>query len=129
MTFQTIESFTFIELVALDVLDERYWEFLNSCLFSLIFIWKTLFCTLEQFWEILFCLVVLVFFASHWLHVLFAIDSCLSYIYITYNWSNHGLQGVAINFVKSDDIKILRDIEQYYSTQIDEMPMNVADLI
>ncbi|KAL0372011.1 UNVERIFIED_CONTAM: Eukaryotic initiation factor 4A-3 [Sesamum calycinum] len=40
-----------------------------------------------------------------------------------------GRKGVAINFVKSDDIKILRDIEQYYSTQIDEMPMNVADLI
>jgi hypothetical protein len=37
--------------------------------------------------------------------------------------------GVAINFVKSDDVRILRDIEQYYSTQIDEMPMNVADLI
>lgn len=31
---------------------------------------------------------------------------------------------MAINFVKSDDISILRDIEQYYSTQIDEMPMN-----
>lgn len=51
--------------------------------------------------------------------------------------ANHGngfwwcvcVQGVAINFVKTDDIKILRDIEQYYSTQIDEMPMNVADLI
>ena len=40
-----------------------------------------------------------------------------------------GRKSVAINFVKSDDIKILRDIEQYYSTQIDEMPMNVADLI
>ncbi|KAE8698486.1 DEAD-box ATP-dependent RNA helicase 2 [Hibiscus syriacus] len=40
-----------------------------------------------------------------------------------------GRKGVAINFVKSDDIKVLRDIEQYYSTQIDEMPMNVADLI
>lgn len=39
------------------------------------------------------------------------------------------MQGVAINFVRKDDIKILRDIEQYYSTQIDEMPMNVADLI
>lgn len=26
------------------------------------------------------------------------------------------------NFVKSDDIRILRDIEQFYSTQIDEMP-------
>lgn len=40
-----------------------------------------------------------------------------------------GRKGVAINFVKNDDIRILRDIEQYYSTQIDEMPMNVADLI
>ncbi|KAL2919529.1 RNA helicase [Polyrhizophydium stewartii] len=35
----------------------------------------------------------------------------------------------AINFVKNDDVSILRDIEQYYSTQIDEMPMNVADMI
>ena len=35
---------------------------------------------------------------------------------------------MAINFVKSDDIRILRDIEQYYSTQIDEMPMNSKSL-
>jgi ATP-dependent RNA helicase len=41
----------------------------------------------------------------------------------------YGRKGVAINFVKSDDIRILRDIEQFYSTQIDEMPLNVADLI
>jgi len=40
-----------------------------------------------------------------------------------------GRKGVAINFVTKDDVRILRDIEQYYSTQIDEMPMNVADLI
>jgi ATP-dependent RNA helicase len=33
---------------------------------------------------------------------------------------------VAINFVRNEDLKILRDIEQYYSTQIDEMPMNVS---
>jgi ATP-dependent RNA helicase len=39
-----------------------------------------------------------------------------------------GRKGVAINFVKNDDIRILRDIEQFYGTQIDEMPMNVADL-
>ncbi|TQD79861.1 hypothetical protein C1H46_034575 [Malus baccata] len=38
-------------------------------------------------------------------------------------------KSVAINFVKSDDIKILRDIEQYYITHIDKMSMNVADLI
>mmetsp|Transcript_57834 Transcript_57834/g.136048 ORF Transcript_57834/g.136048 Transcript_57834/m.136048 type:complete len:403 (+) Transcript_57834:27-1235(+) len=41
----------------------------------------------------------------------------------------YGRKGVAINFVKADDIRILRDIEQYYSTQIDEMPMNLADLV
>jgi ATP-dependent RNA helicase len=40
-----------------------------------------------------------------------------------------GRKGVAINFVKNEDIRILRDIEQFYATQIDEMPMNVADLI
>ena len=40
-----------------------------------------------------------------------------------------GRKGVAINFVKNEDVKTLRDIEQFYSTQIDEMPMNVADLI
>lgn len=35
-----------------------------------------------------------------------------------------GRKGVAINFVTSEDVRILRDIELYYSTQIDEMPMN-----
>ena len=35
-----------------------------------------------------------------------------------------GRKGAAINFVTNEDVKILRDIEQYYSTQIDEMPMN-----
>uniref|UniRef100_A0A8B9V5F2 RNA helicase n=1 Tax=Anas zonorhyncha TaxID=75864 RepID=A0A8B9V5F2_9AVES len=40
----------------------------------------------------------------------------------------YGRKGVAINFVKNDDIRILRDIEQYYSTQIDEMPMNADRL-
>jgi ATP-dependent RNA helicase len=40
-----------------------------------------------------------------------------------------GRKGVAINFVKHDEVRVLRDIEQFYSTQIDEMPMSVADLI
>ncbi|KAG8907010.1 RNA helicase [Tulasnella sp. 403] len=40
-----------------------------------------------------------------------------------------GRKGVAINFVTVEDVKILRDIEQYYSTQIDEMPVNAAELI
>nr|WCZ58621.1 eukaryotic initiation factor 4A-III [Seculamonas ecuadoriensis] len=41
----------------------------------------------------------------------------------------YGRKGVAINFVKADDLSILRDIEQYYATTIDEMPMNVAELM
>mmetsp|Transcript_11119 Transcript_11119/g.12729 ORF Transcript_11119/g.12729 Transcript_11119/m.12729 type:complete len:395 (+) Transcript_11119:98-1282(+) len=40
-----------------------------------------------------------------------------------------GRKGVAINFVTDDDLKALKDIEQYYSTQISELPMNVADVI
>ena len=40
-----------------------------------------------------------------------------------------GRKGVAINFVTEDDKRSLQDIEKFYNTQIDEMPMNVADLI
>lgn len=51
----------------------------------------------------------------------FPLPSCLRRIGRS---GRYGRKGVAINFVKNDDIRILRDIEQYYSTQIDEMPMN-----
>mmetsp|Transcript_10450 Transcript_10450/g.18364 ORF Transcript_10450/g.18364 Transcript_10450/m.18364 type:complete len:452 (-) Transcript_10450:125-1480(-) len=40
-----------------------------------------------------------------------------------------GRKGVAINFVRDEDVRTLRDIEQFYSTQIDEMPANVSDLM
>jgi len=40
-----------------------------------------------------------------------------------------GRKGVSINFLTRDDVRLLRDIEQFYNTQIEEMPMNVADLI
>lgn len=40
-----------------------------------------------------------------------------------------GRKGVAINFVTNDDLNTLKELEQFYNTQIDEMPMNVADLI
>ncbi|CAD49261.1 putative eukaryotic initiation factor [Plasmodium gaboni] len=52
-----------------------------------------------------------------------------SYIHRIGRSGRFGRKGVAINFVKNDDIKILRDIEQYYSTQIDEMPMNITELL
>merc|ERR1712188_29493 len=40
-----------------------------------------------------------------------------------------GRKGVAINFVRNDDVRILRDIEQYYSTQIDEMPLAFEEVL
>ena len=32
-------------------------------------------------------------------------------------------------FLKQDCVELMFDIEQFYNTQIEEMPMNVADLI
>lgn len=40
-----------------------------------------------------------------------------------------GRKGVAINFVSTSDARHMKDIESHYHTQIDEMPMNIADLI
>lgn len=40
-----------------------------------------------------------------------------------------GRKGVAINFVTTEDVTILRDIEQFYATTIDEMPMDVSALL
>ncbi|ACI65834.1 predicted protein [Phaeodactylum tricornutum CCAP 1055/1] len=40
-----------------------------------------------------------------------------------------GRKGIAINFVREEDTRLLRDIEQFYSTQIEEMPTNVGDLL
>jgi len=40
-----------------------------------------------------------------------------------------GRKGVAINFVSKDDVGALREIEQFYRTEVEEMPMDVADLI
>jgi len=40
-----------------------------------------------------------------------------------------GRKGVAINFVTAEDVRLLRELENFYNTQIDEMPAHVADLI
>jgi translation initiation factor 4A len=40
-----------------------------------------------------------------------------------------GRKGVSINFITQGDVRYLRDIEEFYETQIKEMPSNVADLI
>jgi len=40
-----------------------------------------------------------------------------------------GRKGVAINFVTNSDVRDMKEIERYYHTQIEEMPMDIADLI
>lgn len=52
-----------------------------------------------------------------------------NYIHRIGRGGRFGRKGVAINFVTVDDVRIMKDIEQFYHTQVDEMPMNVADLI
>jgi len=40
-----------------------------------------------------------------------------------------GRKGVAINFVTNSDVRTMKEIERYYHTQIEEMPMDIADMI
>jgi len=40
-----------------------------------------------------------------------------------------GRKGVAINFVTQEDVRNLRDLEQFYNTSVEEMPANIADLV
>lgn len=56
-------------------------------------------------------------------------ESRENYIHRIGRSGRFGRKGVAINFVTNEDQRLLQDIEQYYSTQIDEMPKNVQELI
>jgi len=40
-----------------------------------------------------------------------------------------GRKGVAINFLTLGDVRFLRDIEEFYATEISEMPTDIADLV
>uniref|UniRef100_A0A1I7VJU3 Helicase C-terminal domain-containing protein n=2 Tax=Onchocercidae TaxID=6296 RepID=A0A1I7VJU3_LOALO len=40
-----------------------------------------------------------------------------------------GRKGVAINFITEADMRMMKDIESFYNTQIEEMPMDIANLL
>tara|TARA_B100001564_G_scaffold337574_1_gene328644 strand:+ start:502 stop:1662 length:1161 start_codon:yes stop_codon:yes gene_type:complete len=40
-----------------------------------------------------------------------------------------GRKGVAINFIKYDDVNMMREIEKFYSTTIEELPANINNLL
>ncbi|WVQ85866.1 ATP-dependent RNA helicase eIF4A [Cryptococcus sp. DSM 104549] len=52
-----------------------------------------------------------------------------NYIHRIGRGGRFGRKGVAINFVTGEDKAMLEEIETYYNTQVEEMPLNVADLI
>jgi ATP-dependent RNA helicase len=56
-------------------------------------------------------------------------DNRENYIHRIGRSGRFGRKGVAVNFVTNEDMSILRDIEMFYATQIDEMPATVTDLL
>uniref|UniRef100_A0A8C9SQ17 RNA helicase n=1 Tax=Scleropages formosus TaxID=113540 RepID=A0A8C9SQ17_SCLFO len=52
-----------------------------------------------------------------------------NYIHRIGRGGRFGRKGVAINMITEEDKRTLRDIETFYNTTVEEMPMNVADLI
>jgi len=52
-----------------------------------------------------------------------------NYIHRIGRSGRYGRKGVAINFLASEDVRAMREIEQIYETRVEEMPANVADLI
>lgn len=52
-----------------------------------------------------------------------------NYIHRIGRTGRFGRKGIAINLVTDQDTRYLRDLEQFYSTEILELPTNVADLL
>merc|ERR1712002_281639 len=52
-----------------------------------------------------------------------------NYIHRIGRGGRFGRKGVAINFVTIEDKKIMKDIQTFYNTTVEEMPTNVNDLI
>ncbi|ANZ74112.1 BA75_00634T0 [Komagataella pastoris] len=51
-----------------------------------------------------------------------------NYIHRIGRGGRFGRKGVAINFVTSKDVEMMKEIEKFYSTQIDELPSSITDL-
>lgn len=51
-----------------------------------------------------------------------------NYIHRIGRGGRFGRKGVAINFVTDEDVGMMREIEKFYSTQIEEMPANIGEL-
>lgn len=54
--------------------------------------------------------------------------NCMNLILSIGRGGRYGRKGVAINFVSNEEVALLREIESFYNTQVEEMPMNFAEL-
>ena len=52
-----------------------------------------------------------------------------TYIHRIGRSGRYGRKGTAINFVTSEDIDHMNEIQKFYNTKIDEMPQNLADFL
>ena len=52
-----------------------------------------------------------------------------NYIHRIGRGGRFGRKGVAINFITNEDLPMQREIEKFYNTQVEEMPMDIASLI
>lgn len=52
-----------------------------------------------------------------------------SYLHRIGRSGRFGRKGVAINFVRNEDVTLLRDIERFYNTQIEEMPADISSVV
>lgn len=52
-----------------------------------------------------------------------------NYIHRIGRGGRFGRKGVAINFITAEDVAMQREIEKFYNTQIDEMPMDIQNLL
>jgi translation initiation factor 4A len=52
-----------------------------------------------------------------------------NYIHRIGRGGRFGRKGVAINFITNEDVAMQREIEKFYNTHIEEMPLNIAELL
>ena len=52
-----------------------------------------------------------------------------SYLHRIGRSGRYGRDGVAVNFITEDDVRDLKNIENYYKTEIKEMPENIENLV
>jgi len=52
-----------------------------------------------------------------------------NYIHRIGRSGRYGRKGVAINFVSKEDVPMMKEIESFYNTTVEEMPMNIAEML